>query len=238
MDTRTKAMLIASKSYAISEILKRSNLMFFMSIPNVDRKLWGFSKGSHSDSEVRAMAQLVADLELEDVVERLDKEVREESIHSLGLEDSSLDKLRASKSFRRDVNLRMALSSYTLLYKDGRVLSLPNNPSEARSFMEDIRGKHLEVYTGYSLIELGTLERIKEVIVSAIKIRDMSDALIEHYLATGEVYLEASCMFFNKGSNLLEASMGDANNLYGMSLSFLVGAMRRLGYEPNQFWKV
>jgi septum formation protein len=238
VDNRTKGILIASPSYSVSEVLKRANLMFMSSYPDVDRSLWNIAKGSHSDKEVREASQLVADLELENVIEKLDKELSGLSSFSLPLEESSLEKIFSSSSFRRDVKLQLAISSYTLLYKEGRILVLPNNAEEARRFMEDIRGRHIEVYTAFSLLDIDTRQSIKEVVVSGIKIRDMTDALIEHYLSTAEVYLSASSMFFNKGSSFIEASIGDPNNLYGMSLDFLLRSMRVLGYEVNQFWKV
>jgi predicted house-cleaning NTP pyrophosphatase (Maf/HAM1 superfamily) len=240
MDKRCKAVLLATPSYCIGPIhrMRQACIAYMAVTPNIDRELIRLEAQPISDMEVREHCQLLADIEVEDVVSQYLRSTKETNNLPFNPTYYFPDHYKSASSYKRDLNVCLALSSYSLLYKEGSPIPEPKNVGECRALLELIRGTYVEIYTAHSIVDIATQEEVQEVSTAAIQVRDMTDAFIEAYINTGEVYLSAASLFSNRGSLLVNSILGNPSMVSGLNTSILLSAMRHFGHEPHHFWEI
>jgi septum formation protein len=118
------------------------------------------------------------------------------------------------------------------------VYGAPRSVLEARETLQDIRGLSGEILTAYHYIDMATGLSKTDIVITAIRISNINDYEIEAYINTGEIYQAPAGLSNGRGSFLIDSSMGDLHNIYGISIVSLKSAMREFGNNLYEYWKV
>lgn len=122
----------------------------------------------------------------------------------------------------------LVIAADTVVSIDGATLNKPVDAAENRAFIELLRGREHEVFTGHALALGGRLEAF--VVRSGVTFRPLDDDEVARYVATGEGLDKAGGYAVQgKGAALVAAVDGCYSNVVGLSLPNLVVAARRLG---------
>ncbi|MFA5551352.1 MAG: nucleoside triphosphate pyrophosphatase [Trueperaceae bacterium] len=124
----------------------------------------------------------------------------------------------------------LVIAADTVVALEGRLLEKPASEAENREFTRLLAGKRHDVYTGHALALRGAEEVL--VVRSGVRFRQLTEAEIAWYAATGEGRDKAGGYALQgQGAVLVEAIEGCWSNVVGLSLPNLVLAARRLGVE-------
>ena len=120
--------------------------------------------------------------------------------------------LAAMRHYRRGV----IIASDTLVSLDGAPLGKPEDAADARRMLRALSGREHEVFTGVCLAdaETGRLE-VREV-RTGVTFRELSDAEIDAYIATGEPMDKAGAYAIQGGAApFVEGLDGEFENVVG-----------------------
>ncbi|MGB7520841.1 MAG: Maf family protein, partial [Spirulinaceae cyanobacterium] len=93
------------------------------------------------------------------------------------------------------------------------------------------------LYTGHALIDQSKHQKVVKCGVTKVYFANISDSLIEAYIATGEPLNCAGCFAIDgKGGLLVEKLEGCHNNVIGLSLPLLREMLEKLSYKIEDFW--
>ena len=124
----------------------------------------------------------------------------------------------------------LVIAADTVVALDGRLLEKPGSEAENREFTRLLAGRQHDVFTGHALLFGGAEELV--VVRSGVTFRDLTEAEVAWYAATGEGRDKAGGYALQgKGAVLVEGLMGCWSNVVGLSLPTVVLAARRLGVE-------
>ncbi len=124
----------------------------------------------------------------------------------------------------------IVISADTFITFNNKVLGKPNTPENARQFLKEISGQTVEVLTGYVVIDVETKQEVQGCEITKVKIGDLTDALIDAYIATGEPLDKAgSFAIQEKGAIIVEKIDGCYFNVVGLPLYKLNEALTKLG---------
>jgi septum formation protein len=114
----------------------------------------------------------------------------------------------------------------------GAVLGKPRDEAEARAMLTELRGKTHKVFTGVTLINRATRKEISDVCESKVRLREMSDAEIEAYVASGDPMDKAAAYAIqNSEVAPVEQVIGCPANVMGLPMCHVVRSLRRHGEE-------
>jgi septum formation protein len=156
------------------------------------------------------LEQLGVDFRVEapDVVELTEGEPRQLVVRN------ALLKLRAVAGAR-------VLAVDSMVVWDGRAHGKPADAAEARRWLRELSGRWHEVMGGIALREQG--EERTELAVTRVRFRELSDADIERYLASGEWRDRAGGYAIQElGAMLVEGIEGDWFNVVGLPVAALL----------------
>lgn len=121
-----------------------------------------------------------------------------------------LDEVINSHALKRD---DIVIAADTIVWHEGRALGKPTHYVEARDMLRSLSGKPHEVYSGfaiwfdgYTLLGFGR---------SVVRFKNLSDELIDDYIATGSPYDKAGG-YGIQDSVLVEEYAGDYDNILGL----------------------
>jgi len=120
------------------------------------------------------------------------------------------------------------IAADTLVYVDGKVLGKPETAQDAFDMLATLRGREHTVYTGVAVLT-GTGSR---VFVDSTKVyfRDMLDAELWEYIATGEPFDKAGAYGVqDRGALLVDRVEGDYFTVVGLPIAKVAVALRELG---------
>ncbi|WP_319507644.1 Maf family nucleotide pyrophosphatase [uncultured Methanolobus sp.] len=111
------------------------------------------------------------------------------------------------------------ISADTVVVFKNEVLGKPADEDHAKAMLEKISGQKIQVITGLTVKDAGSMKEITECEMTDVWIREMSDKLIEDYVHTGEPLGKAGSFGIQgKGAILVERLEGDYFNVVGLPL--------------------
>ena len=106
----------------------------------------------------------------------------------------------------------------TIVWFDGRIYGKPRDLSEARRFLRELSGKTHIVFTGVAYCRPGERLRV-EIVESHVTFRELSDELIERYVAEVNPTDRAGAYDIDESGDLIVASYtGSYENIMGLPM--------------------
>jgi septum formation protein len=117
----------------------------------------------------------------------------------------------------------LVIGGDTEVVVDGEVLGQPQSEDEARAHLERLSGSEHHVLGGLALLGPDGDEPRSGVDVSTVAFRELDDALLTAYLASGEWRGRAgSYAIQGLGSALVDIVRGDVSNVIGLPVGLLL----------------
>ena len=131
----------------------------------------------------------------------------------------------------------LILGCDSVLTVNDRIYGKPDSPQKAIDRWRGMRGKIGKLYTGHALIDLEQQRQIIRCGITQVYFADISDRIIEAYVATGEpLKCAGSFALEGKGGMFVEKIEGCHSNVIGLSLPLLHHMLENLGYNITNFW--
>lgn len=121
----------------------------------------------------------------------------------------------------------LVIGADTVVEIDGTILGKPRDEADARRMLRLLSGREHRVYTGVSLVRYGELPDatlFERTCVASTRVffRDMTDAEIDAYVATGEPMDKAGAYGYQgRAGVFVERIDGDYFNVIGLPLCLL-----------------
>jgi septum formation protein len=115
---------------------------------------------------------------------------------------------------------------------DGISYGKPGTPEVAIERAKKISGRTGLLHTGHCIIDTAKGLEIADRVTTKVTFTDMTDEEIEDYVASGEPLQVAGGFTLDGfGSPFIPVIEGDYTNVVGISMPFLLKAMKQLGYS-------
>ncbi len=122
----------------------------------------------------------------------------------------------------------LIIAADTVVVKDGTVLGKPHSEDEAGEMLRLLSGTGHEVYTGFT-VRRGD-RAVTQSECTGVRFRELSDAEIDAYLATGEPMDKAGAYGIQgRGALLVEGIRGDYFNVMGLPVCRLGLVLKEFG---------
>lgn len=129
-----------------------------------------------------------------------------------------------------DGSVVLAVDTTVLL--EGEVLGKPVDGADAAAMLRRLAGRTHSVVSGFAAIVAGSGEARSGLAVTEVTMRDLDDAQIAAYVATGEPADKAGAYAFQGvGRRLVAAVDGLKSNVVGLPLEPVLSALADLGVE-------
>ncbi len=130
---------------------------------------------------------------------------------------------------RRDGGIVVAADTIVVA-PGGIVMGKPRDADDARAMLTALRGKEHKVFTGVTLINCATGKAISDICESKVRLREMSDAEIDDYIASGDPMDKAAAYAIqNSDVAPVEQVVGCPANVMGLPMCHVVRSLRRHG---------
>lgn len=131
----------------------------------------------------------------------------------------------------------LVLGCDSVLTVNNRIYGKPESPQVAIARWRGMRGKMGIIYTGHALLDLQQQRQIVRCGMTKVYFTDISDRIIEAYIATGEpLKCAGSFALEGKGGLFVDKIEGCHSNVIGLSLPLLHQMLEKLGYNVTNFW--
>jgi septum formation protein len=118
-----------------------------------------------------------------------------------------------------------------VIFKD-KFIGKPKNEQDAREVLRNFSGKEHEVVTGFAIIDTRNNVIINDVGMASVKFRDLSEAEIDNYIATGEPMTRAgSYGLMERAAILIESINGDFYSVIGLPLNKVYVNLLKMGVD-------
>jgi septum formation protein len=125
----------------------------------------------------------------------------------------------------------VVLAADTVVTLDGVVLGKPRDRDDAAATLRRLAGRTHEVVTGVAAVR-GPVSAVIRV-TTAVTFRDLTDAEVSWYLATGEPDDKAGAYGLQgAGAVLVRRVEGSDTNVVGLPLAETVDLLRDVGFDP------
>ncbi len=122
------------------------------------------------------------------------------------------------------------LGADTIVEIDGSVLGKPDHAATARAMLEKLSGREHRVFTGFALLRPGGSVSVEDVVVTLVRFRSLSPAVIASYVATGEAEDKAgSYAIQGAGAAMVASIEGSFTNVIGLPLLEVARALSQMG---------
>jgi septum formation protein len=122
----------------------------------------------------------------------------------------------------------LVLAADTTVVLEGAILGKPGGEEEARRMVRSLSGRRHSVLTAVVLEGAG---RASQVVETAVWFRELSEAEVTWYAATGEPLDKAGAYALQgAGGMLVERIEGSASNVVGLPLAETVALLARAGH--------
>ena len=126
----------------------------------------------------------------------------------------------------------LVLGADTVVVSEGRILGKPLDSEDASRMLRALSGRWHQVFTGFTLVSPKTGRTVSGFTVSDVRFRELSEAEIAAYVATGEPLDKAGAYGIQERGALLVAEIrGDYSNIVGLPLPAVAAAWRELGWS-------
>lgn len=128
----------------------------------------------------------------------------------------------------------LILAADTTVADGDTILGKPSDIAEAWAMLRQLRGRAHQVYTAITVIDTVSGERLTDVAVTDVPMREYSDEEISAYIASGDPFDKAGgyAIQHTQFRPAVLAS-GCYANVVGLPLCHVVRALRRLGVVPD-----
>lgn len=117
----------------------------------------------------------------------------------------------------------------------GNVMGKPKDEADAHAMLTTLQGTTHKVLTGVTLINSTTGKVISDVCESKVRLREMSSAEIDSYIATGDPMDKAAAYAIqNREVAPVEQVVGCPANVMGLPMCHVVRSLRRHGEAMPQ----
>lgn len=131
----------------------------------------------------------------------------------------------------------LVLGCDSVLTVNDRIYGKPESPQIAIARWREMRGKMGKIYTGHALIDLEQQRQIVRCGITQVYFANLSDRIIEAYIATGEpLNCAGSFALEGKGGMFVDKIEGCHSNVIGLSLPLFYQMVESLGYNVTNFW--
>ena len=132
----------------------------------------------------------------------------------------------------RDVATRvgrgLVLGADTIVACEGRNLGKPTDAPEAQAMLRALSGRSHQVVTAVALVDAATGHAESGAALTEVTFRDLTDAEIAAYVATGEPLGKAGAYAIQGlGALLIEGINGSPSNVIGLPLTLVHDLFRR-----------
>ncbi|MBP5194047.1 MAG: septum formation protein Maf [Clostridia bacterium] len=121
------------------------------------------------------------------------------------------------------------LGADTIVIRDGEILGKPSSVEDAKATLRSLSGRSHVVITGFCVI-YGTCHR--NVLLgydeSTVYFNDLSDRLIEEYVATGKCMDKAGSYGVQDGFPIVKRVEGSLDNVIGLPVEKLTGIFKEI----------
>jgi len=136
----------------------------------------------------------------------------------------------ASLGSRKDV---VVLGADTTVTIDDEILGKPNDAADAARMLRQLSGRTHQVITGVAIVSANGTESFAET--TLVTMRELSDAEISAYIATGEPMDKAGAYAIQGGAAIfITQSDGDYDNVVGLPVTRVVASLRGVGVLPTK----
>lgn len=126
----------------------------------------------------------------------------------------------------------IVLAADTIVLKAGRVLGKPADEQEAETMLTFLAGDVHEVFTGICIVNCLTKEVWRDVGVTKVYFRSLTEQEIKAYIASGEALDKAGAYGIQGlGSLLIEKIEGCYYNVVGLPLVKTMNLLRKCGVQ-------
>lgn len=116
----------------------------------------------------------------------------------------------------------LIIAADTIVVIDGRILGKPQDADQAAQFLQMLRSRAHEVYTGYTVAVMGADRIVTRVVGTTVHFRAISDEEILRYVATGEPMDKAGAYALQGlGAVFVDRIDGSYTNVIGLPLAEL-----------------
>ncbi|OKH24501.1 septum formation inhibitor Maf [Hydrococcus rivularis NIES-593] len=132
----------------------------------------------------------------------------------------------------------LILGCDSVLAVNDEIYGKPDSSEEAIARWQKMRGNQGILYTGHALTDQRYNKQLIRCGITKVYFANISDAVIEDYVASGEPLKCAGCFALEgKGGLFVEKLEGCHSNVIGLSLPLLRQMLAELGYCVTNFWK-
>ncbi|MBE0501262.1 MAG: septum formation inhibitor Maf [Desulfuromonadales bacterium] len=159
----------------------------------------------------------------------IDETVLPDELPEAHVERLSLAKARAIAA-RRDVDGRWFIGSDTVVVRDDVILGKPADAADATVMLRSLAGRSHRVVSGYAVVDREQNRFEAAAIVTRVNFRELTDAEIAGYIATGEPADKAGAYGIQGiGASLVRSIDGSYTNVVGLPLCEVVETLERMG---------
>lgn len=123
---------------------------------------------------------------------------------------------------------------------EGQAFGKPQRPEVAHQRWQNQRGKTGMLHSGHCVIAIleGNEQRVlQETVSAAVTFANVSDSVIDDYVATGEpLFVAGGFTLEGHGATMISAVDGDPNAVLGLSLRAIRELLERLGVSLTKLW--
>ena len=135
-----------------------------------------------------------------------------------------------AKEAAKNVKNGWIIGADTIVFIDNRILGKPSDVNEAREMLNLLKGRYHKVCTAFCLLNTVTGNKIKRVVESRVKIKNLTDKEIEDYIKTSEPFDKAGAYAVQGiGSFMVEGIEGSYTNVVGLPMEELEEALEQAG---------
>lgn len=131
---------------------------------------------------------------------------------------------------RDDVAGRFFVGSDTVVVRDADILGKPQDAEEAAAMLTSLSGRSHKVLSGYAIYDRESGACIAGVASTTVRFKELTDAEIAGYIATGEPFDKAGAYAIQGiGAGMVLAIDGSYTNVVGLPLCEVLEVLLRLG---------
>src|SRR3972149_243191 len=135
-----------------------------------------------------------------------------------------------AKEAAKNVKRGWIIGADTIVFIDNRILGKPSGIKEAREMLNLLKGRYHKVCTAFCLLNAVTGNKIKRVVESRVKIKNLTDKEIEDYIKTSEPFDKAGAYAVQGiGSFMVEGIEGSYTNVVGLPMAEFEEALEQAG---------
>jgi MAF protein len=140
--------------------------------------------------------------------------------------------LAKAEAVARDEEEGIVIAADTIVVDGDTILGKPADGAEAAETLRRLRGREHRVITALAVVDAGSGQRAASHVVTAVRMRDYSDAEIAAYVARGEPLDKAGAYAIqDKQFQPVASYDGCYCNVVGLPLKALVKLLRRAGLD-------